>query len=111
MKKYLVLYRVTASALEQLAKATPEQSKAMMDAWYAWAKKAGPAVVDLGCPTTSPQKYSSSKGAPQAGDASVGGFSILQAETKDKLEEVLTGHPHFASPGAAIEVHEVVPIM
>ena len=33
-----------------MAKATPEQAKAGMDPWMAWAGKAGKAVVDLGAP-------------------------------------------------------------
>ena len=50
MNKYLVLYNSPASAAEQMANATPEQAKAGMDAWMAWAQKSGEAVVDLGMP-------------------------------------------------------------
>jgi hypothetical protein len=39
MKKFLVLYRAPISAREQMAKATPEQAKAGMDAWMGWAKR------------------------------------------------------------------------
>lgn len=111
MKRYLVLYRASASAMEQMSKATPEQHKSVTDAWHAWAKKAGPALVELGAPTAHPQKFTSSKGAAQSGDASIGGYSILQAASNDALSEVLVGHPHFTMPGSAIEVHEIVPIM
>lgn len=111
MKRYLVLYRANAGALEQMAKATPEQSKSVMDAWLAWTKKAGPGLVELGAPTTSPTKYTSSKGGAQSGDPTIGGYSVLQAESSQKLVELLDGHPHFATPGSAIEVHELVPIM
>jgi hypothetical protein len=38
MKKFLVLYRAPISAREQMAKATPEQAKAGMDAWMGCAK-------------------------------------------------------------------------
>ena len=110
MKRYLVLYRATATALEQMQKGGPEQHKAVMDAWMGWMKKAGPAIVEAGSPTTSPQKFASAGGAPQAGDASIGGYSVLQAESKQKLAELLDGHPHFHAPGAAIEVHEIVPM-
>jgi hypothetical protein len=33
MKKFLVLYRSTMSAKEQMMKVDPEQAKASMDAW------------------------------------------------------------------------------
>lgn len=111
MKRYLVLYRANANALEQMSKASPEQRKAVMDAWGAWTKKAGGGLVELGSPTTSAQKFATSGGAPQSGDATIGGYSVVQAESKQKLAELLDGHPHFQSPGAAIEVHEIVPIM
>jgi hypothetical protein len=109
MKRYLVLYRAPSTAKEQMSKATPEQSKAVMDAWMSWAKKAGAAIVELGAPTGESQKYTGSK-ASQAGDATLGGYSILQADSKGALDAVLDGHPHFSMPGAAIEVHEIMPM-
>ena len=110
MKRYLVLYRATATALEQMHKGTPEQQKAGMDAWLGWMKKAGPAIVETGSPIANPQKYASSGAAPQAGDATIGGYSVVQAESKQKLAELFDGHPHFLAPGATIEVHEIVPM-
>ena len=110
MKRYLVLYRATTSAKEMMSKATPEQTKAVMDAWFAWAKKAGSAIVELGAPTGQPQKYTSSKSSTKGGDESIGGYSILQADSKSALDAVLEGHPHFSMPGSAIEVHELLPM-
>jgi len=40
----------------------------------------------------------------------IGGFSILQAESREALTAVLNEHPHFMMPGATIEVHEFLPI-
>ena len=50
MTKYLVLYRSTMTADEQMAQSTPEQAQAGMDAWMAWAAQAGDVIVDLGMP-------------------------------------------------------------
>ena len=94
-----------------MMKATPEQTKTVKDAWLSYAKKAGPAIVDLGSPTAQPQKYASDKGKAQSGDGTIGGFSIFQAESNDALAKVLDGHPHFTMPGSSIEVHEILPIM
>jgi hypothetical protein len=51
--------------------------------------------------------------APTAGTTvsgdSVGGFSILEAESADALQAVLEGHPHSAQ-GGTIEVYEFLPI-
>jgi hypothetical protein len=108
MKKYLVLYRSSVPAAEQMAAATPEQAKAGIDAWMAWAKRAAPAIVDLGGPIGSPVKIGPGSTAPQRGH--LGGYSILQAESTKILTELLAIHPHLATPGASIELHEFLPM-
>lgn len=106
MKKYLVLYRSSVSAQEQMAKATPEQAQAGMNAWMAWAQRASAAIVDMGSPTASVASLGS---GPSAG-APIGGFSILQAESVEGVRRVLDGHPHLMMPGASIEVLEFLPL-
>jgi hypothetical protein len=90
--KFLVLYRSPVSAREQMANATPEQAQAGMQAWQAWAESAGSAIVDLG--------------APLDGEGDVTGFSVLQAGSRDSLDDLLADHPHRHTPGASIEVLE-----
>jgi hypothetical protein len=97
--KFLVLYKSDLSAAEQMAKSTPEQQAAGMQAWMSWANQAGEAIVDLGSPL-SPVGDS---------DAMIGGFSILQADSADALQSVLEGHPHTVQ-GGTIEVHEFLPM-
>jgi hypothetical protein len=100
--KFLVLYRADQSAAEAMAAATPEQQQASMESWMAWAGKAGPAIVDLGSPVAP------AAGTTVSGD-SVGGFSILEADSADALQAVFEGHPHSAQ-GGTIEVYEFLPI-
>jgi len=99
---YLVLYRSKLTAAEQMAQGTPEQAQAGMEAWTAWAARAGDAVVDLG----TPLQVVDSGG--DTGDP-VGGYSILQAESNDALAKVLDGHPHTAT-GGTIETLEVLAV-
>lgn len=108
MKKYLVLYRSTVSGADQIANATPEQAKAGMEAWMAWAQRAGSGIVDLGHPVGHPHYFS----GPPSSSAShhIGGFSILQAEDEGALRILLVGHPHLQVPGASIEALEVLSI-
>ncbi len=40
----------------------------------------------------------------------LGGYSILQAESKEALAESLKGHPHFMMPEGFIEVVDLMPI-
>ena len=108
MTSYLVLYRSETSPEEQMASATPEQAQAGMEAWTAWAEKAGDAVVDLGSPVTA----AGSVGASSADTASgfLGGFSILQADSADDLKKLLEDHPHLMVEGNSIEVCEFLAI-
>jgi hypothetical protein len=106
LSKYLVLYLSSASAGQQMATATPEQGQAAMNAWYAWQKAAGDAVVDMGSPLAHVATVPS--GGDQRGGLYVGGYAIMQADSPDAIRRALEGHPHFAAPDAAIEVHEML---
>jgi hypothetical protein len=108
MTKFLVVYRSSVSAAEQLAGGTPEQAQAGMEAWMTWAQKAATAIVDMGSPVTAVTAVGESVGA--ADSRSIGGFSILQAESLDELTPLLKDHPHLHAPDASIEVLEFLPI-
>ena len=106
MKKFLVLYKASASAFEQAMKATPEQQKAGMDEWMAWSKKAGAAIVDLGAPLGKSLRVTTSGASPTTND--LGGYSILQGESKEAVAETLKGHPHFMMGDSSIEIVELM---
>lgn len=108
MKRFLVLYQSAASAEEQMARATPEQAKAGMDAWMAWAGKAASAIVDLGAPLGAGQHVESA--SRSAGATQIRGYSVLQAGSGDEVVRLLEGHPHLMMPGASIEVLEALPM-
>jgi hypothetical protein len=50
MKKFLVLYLSSVPAVEQMAKATPEQAKAGMDLWMSWVNKNTGSILEIGSP-------------------------------------------------------------
>jgi hypothetical protein len=108
MKKFLVLYKAPTSAFDQMKKSTPEQQKAGMDAWMAWSKKAAASIVDFGAPLGKSLRVTKEGASPVAND--LGGFSILQAESKEALAEALKGHPHFMMPEGTVEVVELMPV-
>ena len=107
MKKFLIVYHATADAMEQMAKLTPEQQKAGMDPWMSWAKECGSALVDLGTPLANGKSLT-----PQGAVGSrkeVTGYSIMQADSMDRVLGLLKKHPHFMMPGqCSIEVHEAL---
>jgi hypothetical protein len=109
VKKFLVLYKASAAEFQKAMSSTPEQQKAGMDAWMAWADKAKGAIVDMGAPLGKALRVTNGGASPVTND--LGGYSILQAESKEALAQTLEGHPHFMmGPASAIEVVEIMPI-
>lgn len=104
MAKFMIMYRSTTSARDQRANATPEQMQAGMDAWMAWAGKAGDAVVDL----SAPLAFASHAGPATSGADDVTGYSILQADSAAAVTAVLDGHPHLEMPGNSIDILELL---
>lgn len=103
MPKFLVLYESSVPAKEQM-KAPPEQAKAGMELWRKWMQKAGGAIVDGGSPLGNATVVKGSSGAGVA--SKVGGYSILQAGSRQELEKLFEDHPHFKAPGPVIEILE-----
>jgi hypothetical protein len=109
MKKFLVLYRASQSGFEQMMKSTPEQQKAGMDAWMSWSKSAAGLIADMGGPLGKALKVTKN-GDATANPNDLGGYSILQAESKEALAAKLKGHPHFTMPDGWIEIVEIMPV-
>jgi hypothetical protein len=108
MKKFLVLYKAPTASFEQMMKATPEQQKAGMDAWMVWGKKAAASIVDMGAPLGKSLKVTPAGASPITND--LGGYSILQGESKEAVAETMKGHPHFMMPNGTIEIIELMPL-
>jgi hypothetical protein len=104
MNKYLLLYRSSVSAEDQMAAATPEQAQAGIDAWMAWGGRAGSAVTDMGSPT----QLVATVGEGTADTGFVGGYALMDAETTEALIALLDGHPHLMMPGNTIEVLQLL---
>jgi outer membrane biogenesis lipoprotein LolB len=108
MKKFLVLYKAPLASFDQMMKATPEQQKAGMEAWMTWSKKAASSIVDMGAPLGKSLVVTPAGSSATRNE--LGGYSVLQAESKEALAETLTGHPHFMTPGGSIEIVEMMPM-
>jgi hypothetical protein len=110
MKKFLVLYKAPTSAFEQMKKSTPEQQKAGVEAWMSWSKKAATSILDMGAPLGKSLRVTTGGAAAAATSNDLGGFSIMQADSKEALAESLKGHPHFMMPDGSIEIVEFMPM-
>jgi hypothetical protein len=109
MKKFLVLYRASQSGFEQMMKSTPEQQQAGMAAWMAWSQQAAGSLVDMGAPLGKAVKVTGG-GEISASPNDLGGYSIMQAESKEALAAELKRHPHFMVPDGWIEIVDMMPI-
>ena len=109
MKKFLVLYQSSASARDQMAHATPEQMKAGMALWMAWAEKQKAHIVDLGQPIVGGKHVAKGGGVADAKET-IGGYSILQAGSLDDAVKAVHDHPHFHSPDGSITILEMMPM-
>jgi hypothetical protein len=108
MKKFLILYVSSKTAMERMTKPTPEQVKGMMEAWFGWKNKVGSALVDFGNPTGHAATVPA--GASMLGESKIGGYSILQAESAEAVAGLIKDHPFLAAPGSTIEVLEYLPM-
>jgi len=109
MKKFLVLYKASQSGFDQMMKASPEQQKAGMDAWMGWSKKVGGSLVDMGSPLGKALSVKKG-GAVAQSQNDLGGYSIMQADSKEALAQQLKEHPHFMMPDGWIEIVEMMPV-
>jgi len=109
--KYMVLYRSSVPASEQMASSDPKAAQAGMELWMNWSGKVGPAMVDLGSPLGPMATVTASGSTAEASRPFVGGFSVLEADSVEAVKKLLDDHPHFHSPGdPSIEVLEFLPI-
>ncbi len=96
MKKFLVLYKASPAAFAQAMKATPEQQKAGMQEWMAWGQKAASSIVDMGAPLGKSLRVTPTGSSPTSND--LGGYSILQGESKEAIADGDAGPLSACSP-------------
>lgn len=64
--------------------------------------------ADMGGPTGKNTHVTLSGASESSND--IGGYSILQAASKEAAVKLLADNPHFKMPGATMEVMEIVPM-
>ena len=109
MKQFIVIYYAPKSAIEKTHNMNPEEMKKGMEAWMKWSELCGENLLDMGAPLGPGMQISKTGATP--GKTEVVGYSILQADSIEKAEELLKGHPHLEwADDCSIEVHEKMPL-
>ena len=109
MTKFLILYNSLTSASEQMASATPEEMQASMAEWIAWKDEVSQKVgFEFGMPLQAVAKLTNSG----VGESSsfISGYSIMEGDSKELVEDLLKSHPHLKRDGASIELLEMLPM-
>lgn len=107
MAKYLVLYNAKEPAKEFMATSTPEEIQAGMAAWMKWKGTLPESSnFEFGMPVQATSHIAD--GIVSESDSKASGYSILEADNKDAVVEMLKGHPHLQRPGASIDVLEML---
>lgn len=102
MKRFLALYHTPVDAMQQMANASEADKAAAMQRWQDWRTAHEENVVDFGAPTMSAGSSSN-----PTSSTTVGGYSVLQAESLNALKEACKDHPHNGwHPEASIEFLE-----
>jgi hypothetical protein len=81
----MITYRSSVDATEQMSTASPEEAEKGIATWLTWAQKAGPALIDLGSPVGKSQTIPAGANT----GLSVGGFSVLEADSVDEVIKLL----------------------
>jgi len=87
--------------------ASAEAREQMMAAFQAWAASVGDAMVDPGAPL-GPRKSVSGSGVSDApADPSLGGYTLLRADSLDDAVKTVSDHP-FVGRGGTLQVSQVI---
>jgi hypothetical protein len=109
MKKFLVLYNMPVEAMREMMKnSTPEQQEKDMAGWKAWMEQHMSSFVDPGAPIGKNTRVT--KAGAEDVSNEVGGFAIVQADSKEEVVKMMEGGPHLEMPGSYTEVMEIMPM-
>ena len=83
-----------------------EDRKKSMSEWGVWMGKNKMAFADSGAPVGKNSQVTASGASEVSND--VGGYSIMQGESKEAVEAILAQSPHVQMPGTVTDVREIM---
>lgn len=104
MTRYVLVYEGTAADAD-MSGASPEEMKAMMDAWGAWYGSMGAALVDGGAPFSVSSAVNSGGASDDAGNLT--GYTIVEAADMAAAQAIAAGCP-VVEGGLTVRIYECV---
>lgn len=89
---------------------TDAERETAMAAWGAWLGGIGAAALDPGNPFGASLTVAPDGGVAQAGQAGLGGYSIVAADSLAAATDTAKGCPVLTA-GGSVEVYEVLEVM
>jgi hypothetical protein len=108
MKKFMALYMAPAAAIAEVMKATPDEMKAEMNAWYAWQEKHKASIVDFGAPLGRTKRVT--PGGISDSRNEITGYALVQGDSAEDVAKIFTDHPHLKIKGASVDLLDWVDI-
>jgi len=110
-KKFLVLYLVPASVIEEWSKTDPEKRKAgeekMRGEWKKWMGDHAKMIINTEAGSKT-KRVSSNGTSDVKNDIML--YSFVEAESHEAAAKAFENHPHLQIPQSTIEVMEVRPM-
>lgn len=107
MKKFLVIYGMSQDAIKQIMEnSTPEEQQKEMAEWKKWMDTNQNSFADVGGPAGKNTRVTGTDAVEVSNE--IGGYSIMQGESKEAVLAVLKSSPHVSMPGTYTEVMELV---
>jgi ketopantoate hydroxymethyltransferase len=108
-KQFLVLYRSDMEAMKKMmAEASAEDRKKGTEAWMNWMRAHQADLADMGAPVGKNMSVTANGSTDSSND--IGGYSVIQAESKDAAAKILSDSPHLQMKGASIDLMEIIPV-
>ncbi len=110
MKKFIVLYYAPVTFGEQMEDRSGEDMDKGMEEWMAWAGKCGEHLLDMGTPLANAVTLKPD-GSAETSTKRVVGYSVMQGDNREQVQELLNGHPHLAwDAECEIDLQECMPL-
>ena len=90
---------------KMMSASSADDRKKGMEAWATWMKNHTVDFADMGGQVGKNTQVSKSGSAEKSND--LGGYSVLLADSKEAAAALLADSPHFAMPGATVDLMEI----